>query len=258
MHLHGATALISSFAAESVQYPLSFLFELYNFLCCITTITSDKSPFVSAEAVGGPVLIQPRVRRHGIHPLLGIAGPLYLSLNRINKLASRRMSLQGTAVEQANFLSEATDIELSLQGWTPDEECSNNRDLREVTAAALAIQWAALMRLYQVMYGNDVSARRVQTAVENILSALSVIRPASIAEAHILFPLFMAGIGSTTKANRLTVEFRLNIMETTLGFGNLSGAHRLLDNIWQRMNEGEVGVDWERLMQADYAGIVLL
>jgi transcriptional activator protein UGA3 len=190
--------------------------------------------------------------------LFGTARDLYACLNRINKLAIRRTSVHATAKEIDMILSEGRDIELSLQGWTPSEEATNARDLREVTAAALAIQWAALMRLHHVMHKNDVSGRRVQTAVESILSAISIIRPGSQAEAHILFPLFMAGIGSTTKANRLTVEYRLNIMETTIGFGNIIEAHKLLDSVWQRMNEGETCVDWELLLNEEYAGVVLL
>jgi transcriptional activator protein UGA3 len=258
LHLHGAKALISAFASKVIEYPLSFLFELYDFLCCITTITSNKSPYAPSSDQSASVLLRTRTRRRGIHPLSGIARDLYTSLNSINKLAARRTGSYGTATEKAKFLAEGRDIELCLQGWTPPEEQDDPRDLREVTAAALAIQWAALMRLHQVMHGNDVISRKVQTAVENILSALSIIRPGSQVEAHILFPLFMAGIGSTSKANRLNVEYRLNIMETTIGFGNIIGAHKLLDCVWQRMNEGQLSVDWELLMQTEYAGIVLL
>lgn len=216
------------------------------------------SPVAPDTALNSSVIICTRPRRRGIHPLFGIARNLYTSLNSINKLAARRRTSHESMVDTAMFSSEARDIELSLQGWTPPDEPNDARELREVTAAALAIQWAALMRLQQVMHGNAVSDRKVQTAVENILSALSIIRPGSQVEAHILFPLFMAGVGSTTKANRLTVEYRLNIMETTVGFGNITGAHKLLDSIWQRMNEGERFVDWELLMQKEYAGVVLL
>lgn len=50
---------------------------------------------------------------------------------------------------------------------------------------------------------------------------------------RIFYFLFMAGVGGASKANRLMVEYRLQGMETTLGFGNIFGAHRLLDNVWR-------------------------
>lgn len=193
----------------------------------------------------------------GVHPLFGIARDLYRSLNRVNKLATRRVNFAGVHLDQEMFSQEAREIELTLQSWAPEERISDSKRLRETTAAALATQWAVLMRLHQVLHGNDISGRKIQIAVENILSAVSIIRPGSPVEAHLLFPLFMAGIGSTTKSNRLTVEYRLNIMETTIGFGNISSAHRLLDCIWQKMNEGETP-DWEFLMHEEYAGVVLL
>ena len=83
------------------------------------------------------------------------------------------------------------------------------------------------------------------------VAKLNRLRPAPTdkTEAHILFPLFMVDIGSVSKVNRLTVEYRPMVMETTLGFGNIFGAHMLLDTVWQKMNEGQWIVDWEALMK---------
>lgn len=49
---------------------------------------------------------------------------------------------------------------------------------------------AAIMRLHQVTHGHDTSDPKVQTAIENILSALATIRLGSKNEAHILFPVY--------------------------------------------------------------------
>jgi len=158
---------------------------------------------------------------------------------------------------EAYLLSTAENIEKSLQTWPPPNHEAENTALREVTALAIATKWAALMRLHQVVSGYNVTHPKVKAAVTNILSAVSIIRPGSKTEAHILFPLFMAGVGSAMKSDRLTVEYRLRLMETIIGFGNINGAHRALNAIWQRMNAGEMAINWLLLLETSYPEIVL-
>jgi hypothetical protein len=71
-----------------------------------------------------------------------------------------------------------------------------------------------------------------------------------------LLPLFMAGIGSMTKPSRLAVEYRSNILEPIIGLGNIGVAHRLLDEVWRRANEGDK-VDCRVLMRSKYPWLVL-
>ena len=186
-----------------------------------------------------------------IHPLFGVCVSLYETVARINSLAACRHHYSSD-----HFVKEAQEIEIELQSWTPPEYIDQTRPMSEARAMGFALQWASIMRLLQVtraLKNNDV---QIKKATDNILSALSLIRPGSEMEAHLLFPLFMAGVGSMTKPNRLTVEYRLTVMETTIGFGNICIAHRLLDEIWQRANQGEV-VDWEELIRSKYQGLVL-
>jgi transcriptional activator protein UGA3 len=188
-----------------------------------------------------------------VHPLFGTSASLYQTLPSINQIADQR--LNGSANEDS-IKERAQEIELLLQSWAPPEETSRNRYLAEARAAAFATQWALILRLNQGARRLKSDDPQITKAANNILSALSLIRPGSEIEAHILFPLFMAGVGSITKPNRLTVEYRLSIMETTIGFGNISIAHRLLDELWRRANDGDM-VDWEVLMRAKYPGLVL-
>ncbi|KAH7323462.1 fungal-specific transcription factor domain-containing protein [Rhexocercosporidium sp. MPI-PUGE-AT-0058] len=261
LHLHGAKALIESHQGRSVEHPLSFLIDLHKFLCCIAAITPTSTLSVLNSAAVPQLDTGSVCSTNLVHPLFGLAREMYSAVNRISQLAARRNNHEGLHSQQDPALdAEARDIELCLQGWNPQRENPDidGRKSREVSAAASSIRSAATMRLYQVMYGHDVSSGEVQSWVDSILSALSLIRPGSLLENHILFPLFMAGVGSATKANRLTVEYRLNIMETTIGLGNITGAHRVLDTVWQKMNDGQSAVNWEQLMEQDYPGVILL
>lgn len=195
-------------------------------------------------------------RPAGIHQLTGMAGWLYEVLPSISNLTEQCRALPPSEVPE-ELCAQALELEMKLQSWTPGDAQLPGRHATEARAAAFATRWAILMRLNQVTRRLENDDAQITKAADNILSALSLIRPGSETEARILFPLFMAGVGSMTKANRLTVEYRLSIMETTIGFGNIAVAHRLLQELWRRANDGQV-MDWQVLQRTKYPGLVLL
>lgn len=260
LHLHGAKVLLAQLESQEsvLEPPVSVLVELYNYISCIASVTSKRVP----EVFGHQLQLTPVQDSSGlvlIHPLFGISTSLYQSLSRINQLAARNNQIPQDPL--FNLEAEAEKIEIELQSWQPPPDCEvtgqQSRTLTEARAMAFSVQWAAIMRLHQVARGQaEKNGPQIKKASDNILSALSLIRPGSEMEAHLLFPLFMAGVGSMTKASRLTVEYRLNVMEATIGFGNIFTAHRLLDELWRRTNEGE-RPDWEDLVKNKYQGLVL-
>lgn len=235
---------------QTIEPPVSILIEIYNYLTCITSITSNKTPtrlgdHLQVHSEDLPASDSP------IHPLFGVSVDLYESLACVNRLGA-----QGDNVRSQVTNAASEKIELSLQSWEPPKSGNESRTLVEARALGFALQWATNMHLQQMTRGLDSNAPQIKKASDNILSALSLIRPGSEMEAHMLFPLFMAGVGSMTKPNRLTVEYRLDIMEATIGFGNISVAHKLLDEFWRRSNQGE-DVKWQDLITTTYEGLVL-
>ena len=190
-----------------------------------------------------------------IHALYGVGQPLYSSLVQINSLASRRATRFESDEANQDFLETASAIEVELQKWNPRE--SSDEPSREAMSAAVAFQWAALMRLHQVVHGYAIPHPKVETATRNMMTAFSSIRHGSKIEARILFPLVMAGVGATNVADRMTVRYRLLVMERTIGFGNIFRAHKLVETVWERMDAGEKDVNWARIMYTEFPGIVL-
>ncbi|KAH7304452.1 fungal-specific transcription factor domain-containing protein [Stachybotrys elegans] len=211
LHLFGAKALLDDIDAHSLgEQPLQSMVELYNYLCCVTSATSDDVP---------PVLENILSDDAAIHPLFSAAARLYGILPTISQLGKDvALSLSPTQDLQLR----AQDVELTIQSWAPLEETGSSRYLVKIRAAAFATQWALILRLSQITKKLPNSDLKITKATNNILSAISLIRPGSEVEAHILFPLFMAGVGSVTKPNRLSVEYRLKIVETTVGFERIS------------------------------------
>jgi transcriptional activator protein UGA3 len=192
-----------------------------------------------------------------IHPLVGLAGDLYNKLSEISLLAVRRMSRHASATSANIFAAEAAQLEAYLKSWQAPKRGENRRLFNEAVYAAEAIRWAALIRLYQVVDGSAINPEKRQNAVNRVGYFISQIRPGSSLEAQLLFPLFMAGLSATRKAELLSIEYRITVLESTVGTGNITGAHKLLDLFWERSQWGTGNVDWEFLLQEKHANVVL-
>lgn len=137
---------------------------------------------------------------------------LYQLLSEINELARQRSTLDLVMEEGQTLIPIASRIRQSLEDWSIPYDGINDRELGELCAAADAFRWAAIIRLDQLFrHDLEQSASLTAFATEKVLSAVSSIRPGSPVETQLLFPLFMAGCGSASKASRLTAEYRLNI-----------------------------------------------
>lgn len=188
-----------------------------------------------------------------VHPLFGLAGSLYDTLNLVSQLPLERLQMS-----DSQFNTEAQRLEKALRDWNvvPDQPIylAKTRLVREATMAAEAIRWAVLIRLYHVIShhqnDSDYHQSRKNAAVQNILNCVSNISPTSPANNQLLLPLFMAGLCATKKTERLQIEYRLTLMESTLALGNISSVHKLLDRFWKRSHHGEE-VNWEELLRTE-------
>lgn len=174
-----------------------------------------------------------------------------------NQLAIQPSSRNASPDHDFAFISQAEIIETYLRGWTPPETLDVSWVFREAVSAAQAVRWGCFIWLQYVCYRDFIHSQENQEALDNILSAVSRIRPGSTFDIQFLFPLFMAGVSATLKSERLRIVYRLSILEGNIGTGNIAGAHRLLDTVWKQINEGQEAVDWEALLGKDYSGVVL-
>lgn len=242
-------------ACNEAQY--RDLAYVYNYICSVASLSS----------IHAPPLVQTFTQKDSLdhHPFFGAYADLYLSLHRVGRLIPRGEN--PTALEEDQLQSEVDGLALPTHNWDllDDNISSSSRPSSDAQAAATCTLSAISILLRQIQLG-DFRLSAVKNyaldptrkeARNHILSAISLIRPGSEMEPRMLFPLFMAGLTSMTKANRLTVEHRLHVLEATIGFGNVSYAHKLLEDVWRRLNAGET-VDWRLLMQTEYSGLVLL
>lgn len=217
----------------------------------MSIITSDKVPLVEDNA---PFLTSIHKGQAEIHPLLGLAEDLYRCLKSINQLAVQRSNRNDSADNDLSLASRAETIETYLREWSTPDVDDTSWTLREAVSAAHAVRWGCSIWLQHVRHNNT---QNTQEALDKILSAVSLIRPGSMFDVQLLFPLFMAGVSATLKSERLRIEYRLSILEGNIGTGNIAGAHKLLDAVWKQKNQGNQSVDWELILQQEYSGVVL-
>ncbi|CAJ2500432.1 Uu.00g032850.m01.CDS01 [Anthostomella pinea] len=243
LHLHGARALLETSTATS-ERPMQFLIVLYNYLCCVTRVTQPNSPAPLSSSLVS----------HYMDPIYGLSMELYDYLERINGLAIAKA--HNEAANMASLEAKAITMDESLRTWSPPVPPSSPEHATAAKAAATAMRWAVRIRLHQTVPGLSSPDYDDQTAVHQILSALSLVRIGSDEEARLLLPLFMAGLAAGTKADRLTIEYRINNLELVRGFANISVVHRLLQDYWHRANCGQE-TSWEELMRDGCPGLVL-
>lgn len=252
--MYGGKALIDLYRNGTISKPLSsFLTDLYESICCKTRITCDRVPATFDHLPSFTSTTQ-----HGpnspVHPLFGLAGSLYVMLSLVSQLPSERPQMS-----DSHFIIKTQQLEKALQDWcvVADQTIhrASTRLIREATMAAEAIRWAVLIRLYQIMshhqHNSDFYQDQKHTAVQTILNCMSNISPTSSINNQLLLPLFMAGLCATRKTERLQIEYRLTLMESTVALGNISSVHQLLDSFWKRSHLREE-IDWEELLRTEY------
>jgi hypothetical protein len=140
------------------------------------------------------------------------------------------------------------------------------RELREAEHAALAIKWASILRLHQIVDGYDLPHPTPNECLRNILLHVAEVRVGSAVESLLVFPLIMAGSVALSKDDRMTIRSRWLIIERTIGFGNIANGGQLQEQVWKAMDEelqvdsgepGKVTVNWAKIRWYDFSELVL-
>ncbi|KAL2850143.1 fungal-specific transcription factor domain-containing protein [Aspergillus pseudoustus] len=275
IHLHGAARLIDSYPQQASTASLTrFAVDLYNVICWKARVTSRNTPSpryttgISSMDRAGNV-VSPC---NGIHPLFGLSQDLYQALDSISCLKMKVASPPGSAAHDdvVARAAEAETIERTLYEWTVPPSTRTTTDhpnhqlVRECALAADAIRWASIIYLRQiagVSHGTNTAdnntnpkQQQQQCALENIMGAIFQIHPGSPVNGQLLLPLFIAGLVASKKADRLHIEYRLSLLESNIGMGNIANAHQFLDSVWV---SGAGGGCWEELFRGGKQSVIL-
>ncbi|KAL3449850.1 fungal-specific transcription factor domain-containing protein [Aspergillus insuetus] len=279
IHLHGAARLIDSYLQQASTASLTrFAVDLYNVICWKARVTCRNTPSPRYTTTGISSLdctagnVSPC---NGIHPLFGLSQDLYQALDSISSLKMRAGSPPGSAANDdvVTRAAEAETLERTLYEWTVPPSTRTTTDhpnhqlVRECALAADAIRWASIIYLHQIVRGshgtnsadnntNPKQQQQQQRALENIMGAIFQIHPGSPVNGQLLLPLFIAGLVASKKADRLHIEYRISLLESNIGMGNIANAHQFLDSVWVS-GVGGGGGCWEELFHGEKQSVIL-
>ncbi|RAH54494.1 hypothetical protein BO85DRAFT_500496 [Aspergillus piperis CBS 112811] len=248
-HLKAAGNLLSTAAAATDLHRLSstpegsFCLQLFHYLDAMSTISRCKPPLLRAVPLGD-------------NSISGIPPPLLEYLGRVNLLAAHR-SRRVDDLSEIGFRTAAAHVRAQLDTWRVDYDATSTALVNsDANRATTAFEWAIRLRLHQIVDGYDPRHADVENALSHILTAVLAIPYGSPVEGSLLFPLVIAGASCRdSMERRMVVKERLMVMESTLGFGHISHARRLLETVWA--DEGGDG-NWARIRYSSFPGVVFV
>lgn len=291
-HIAAAKAIITSdnqsSTASTHTSSWPFLLDVFEYVDYIITISMCKPPLIDHESLRPqedpiapptPSSPTPALSKSQYNAIFGVARPLFRTIGQISELSSRRGERTNPGFD-VQFRQMAKNIETKLRAWSPphhegppsmdssssDSETVYERDLREASHAALAIKWASLLRLHQIVEGYALPHPVPSECLQNILDNMRQIRIGSAVESLMVFPLIMAGSVALSRDDRMTIRSRWLIIERTIGFGNLAKGGVLQEQVWNDMDKeinrdpgapGEINVNWARTRWEQYHELVL-
>jgi len=279
LHLKAAVSLINSRRNCKFPQAVRFLLEATTYFDTIATLSFSKPPLLQ-DAIYPPdfepkptsPLISNDNNNNALqhrrpvtpHALFGTAADLFPIINDIACLAQKRAETPLTVYSHHAFLAHATQIETRLLTWRPATSINTPSDpylAQKMSAASHALQWAAIMRLHQLVEGHDKSHPKVQTSVRNILASVSMIPEGDLSESILVFPMLMAGLGAVRDEDKQAVRSRMSVMGCAIGFGNVYEAQELIERVWRMEEEEEgwrgSGVPWDVMMMANGQTLIM-
>ena len=136
------------------------------------------------------------------------------------------------------------------EGFMDRNSFTNSEDkvaLQELVATNDAFHRAAQIHLLRRVRSLPQGASEVQNSIQEIVNALSKVRPGGSAEACLLFPMFTAGVEAEDKPTRLLILERVRRLEG-IGMMQVGRARSLMEKVW------ETGQEWETLAQGEFFG----
>ncbi|ODQ66978.1 hypothetical protein NADFUDRAFT_81613, partial [Nadsonia fulvescens var. elongata DSM 6958] len=204
--------------------------------------------------------------RFGLDPLLGCCQPLFGQLAKISKLGIRSKQLFLKLQQQQAFKSVTIDncdefdfrselksiMKAAGQLDTDIEHCQpNSHDLQYLTSLEIeqqltlfeTFQIAAQLHLKQLVVRLNPTSLEMQILAANLIGSLDIILKTPV-EGMLCFPLFIAGINTTSSEKRAQVIRRFDGLHKRNFARNILRVKQLLEEVWTLDAYGAGYVDW--------------
>lgn len=210
------------------------------FLNSTPTSSPATSPF-SDRSSGGSFSLQ-----NQIDSLLGCAGDLFPLIAQASRVSNH---LRETVIHDSHlqYIADGIAVRQDLMDWQPpdinvlhasrDEHCA----LTDVLRTAEVYRQTALLHLYRAFspFGKDIPK-----LADDILDLLLLIPKESGSLCIHIWPLMAAGCEQSDEKKRQLVRNRFEEVRQKLKVANVEQAIELLQEVWNKKDQGEQNVGW--------------
>lgn len=229
----------------------------------------ERRPYFPTQEYAQFFKILKTLGEGGLNPLLGISKMLYPMIGEISTLAleGRRASSIMTEVLQSSELDEeqrsgaispVNNILLNALGLDKriDQAKPEPEDLVNLTEEELdnqlsifeTFQLTAKLFLRQAVLHCSPRHLESQLLTIELVKCLDILIDTP-AQASLVFPMFIAGIHVTTKRDRDNMTARLDRYMRSYTVTSISRIKALMQRVWELNPNGEVAIDWLKVLE---------
>ncbi|KAF2402550.1 hypothetical protein EJ06DRAFT_345205 [Trichodelitschia bisporula] len=243
VHLDAAKHLICTQNSRNQEFR-AFLIEFFIYHNVSNSVTSiDRPSVLMMEDFQLPqFMIQPEA---GV--FLGVVDGLFGCISKIRQLRDRIRTRREQNLKpwvDYQILADAQMIDSNLRSWHSGQPVDTPR----WTAAMLYRQctWLYLHRTIQPSTPNA----QLHMAVDEGLEYLRELPEDSSTQSIMLMPLFILGCSAFQQEQRPEIQRAFDSLEAYSSLGNIKYAKRIVERVWELMDEGsESSWDWETIIK---------
>ncbi|KAF2728214.1 putative Zn(II)2Cys6 transcription factor-like protein [Polyplosphaeria fusca] len=179
-----------------------------------------------------------------IDPLMGLSSYLCSWITHIQYVTSPNPAFPH--ISEAAFHA----IEREIKDWTyespmsyPDMDIAVALDL---VALAESFRMAGLIHLYRKSESHKALVPR---CASRAMEFVARIPPGSPADSSLLYPIFLAGAELNSKAEISRCSERLTAIQARNRYENVGNVHKILQEVWKSVLNGEPKRDWEDILR---------
>ena len=202
-----------------------------------------------------------------VDTLFGLVADLWPILHRLASLIDVKHSLDKeelaspgldkTNSMRSEFDTNTANIELALMQWTPKtpasvislETPSDDSRLQSTLSNAEAYKQAAFIYLYRDVLSHPRISQKVQSAAKQALQACLRVVIFAGPMTTLLWPLFTSACGAIEEVDRNVARTVFRHLESRQGMNNIVTGWEVCEEVWRRVDAGDVEVNWRAVAQ---------
>ncbi|MCJ1369327.1 hypothetical protein MMC20_000537 [Loxospora ochrophaea] len=268
-HLRGALSIMRERRAK--RGPTStFLERAFRYFDVSSALSFGSSPMsgtILAPTTNDLLQMRESSAMSAVDTLFGLVADLWPILHRLASLIDVKHSLDKeelaspgldkTNSMRSEFDTNTANIELALMQWTPKtpasvislETPSDDSRLQSTLSNAEAYKQAAFIYLYRDVLSHPRISQKVQSAAKQALQACLRVVIFAGPMTTLLWPLFTSACGAIEEVDRNVARTVFRHLESRQGMNNIVTGWEVCEEVWRRVDAGDVEVNWRAVAQ---------